>query len=137
MKKLMIFFLFCTGPVFNLSAQEIKVEIERDTFSLEEQFVVKYTIDKGCSVQNLNFEHFIVVAGPSTSRSLSIVNGKRTAETSMTFLVTAIEEGVFPLPSEMCGIKMKMAPSVVIIKDYETKEDTDLRIRKKRKIKKI
>lgn len=120
-----------------ITAQELTIEVERDTFNLEAQFVVKYSVNERCNVANLKFDNFIIVSGPSISSSLSIVNGERSAETSATFLLTPIEEGTFELPSEMCGVKTVKPMKIVIKKGYETQEDADKRIREKRKIKKI
>jgi predicted transcriptional regulator len=132
-----ILLLLCVLCANLISAQELTIEVERDTFNLEEQFIVKYSIDESCNASNMQFESFIIVSGPSISRSISIVNGKRSAETTATYLLTAIEEGTFELPSEMCGTKMSKPLKIVVKKGYETLEDAEKRIREKRKIKKI
>ncbi len=117
--------------------QELTIEVERDTINLESDFLVSYTINESCNPTDLKFENFIVVSGPSVSRSISFVNGKRSAETKLRFLLTPIEEGTFELPSQMCDAKMSEPLKIVVKKGYETLEDVDKRIREKRKIKKI
>ena len=136
MKTAILLFL-CYLFAGTVSAQELSIEVERDTFNLEAQFVVKYSVNESCNNTNLKFDNFIIVSGPSISKSISIVNGERSAETSATYLLTPIEEGIFELPSEMCDVNMAKPMKIVIKKGYETKEDADKRIREKRKIKKI
>lgn len=133
-----IFLIIClVFAAFFSQAQELTIQYERDTVNVEEQFVIKYSIDKSCDPGELKFENFIVTGGPSTSKSFSIINGKSSSQTSATYVITPIEEGTFELPSEWCDVKLEKPVKIVVKKGYESKEDLDKRIRKKRKIKKI
>ena len=131
--------LICMGiwTAFIACAQDLTIEIERDTINVESKFSVKYSVNESCNARDLKFDNFIVVAGPSISRSISIVNGKRSAETTASYILTPMQEGTFELPSQMCDAKMNKPVKIVALKNYESKEDTDKRIREKRKIKKI
>ena len=84
---LIIMALFAANFIF---AQDLTIEIEKDTFNVEAKFSVKYSVNKSCKNTPLKFENFIVVAGPSTSKSISIINGERKAETSATYILTPI-----------------------------------------------
>jgi len=134
-KGILLYFLMSLAVT--AFAQDLTIEIERDTINVESKFTVKYTVNESCNASGLKFDNFIVVAGPSVSRSISIVNGKRSAETSATYILTPVEEGTFELPAQMCDAKMTKPVKIVALKGYESKEDTDKRIRTKRKIKKI
>lgn len=136
MKKLFLVIIIVLS-IFHLNAQTLNIEMNKDTVSLEESIQVKYTIDDACDASELKFDNFLVVSGPSVSRSISIINGKRTAESSYTVILTPIDEGTYTLPDELCGVKMERPIKIVVIAGYESKESIDQRIRKTRKIKKI
>lgn len=139
MKALKVFTLSLSFFILNsgVFAQTLTIEVEKDTISMEEQIQVKYTLDKSCKGSELQFKDLIVVAGPYTSKSVSIVNGKKTAESSFTFILTAMKEGTFELPSELCGTKLAKPMKIVAIAGYESHISKDERIRKARKIRKI
>jgi len=120
-----------------LQAQTLTIEMDKDTISMEEQIQVIYKIDKSCRGSELKFKDLIVVAGPFTSKSVSIVNGKRTSESTFTFILTAMKEGTFQLPTELCGAKLTTPVEIVAIQGYESQISKDQRIRKARKIRKI
>lgn len=125
---------FC---MFEGQSQSLTIEMNKDTISLEETIQVQYRVDKSCNASDLKFDDFLVVSGPSISRSVSIVNGKRTAESSFSVLLTPIEEGVYDLPQELCGARLDQPVKIVVIAGYESREAKDARIQSKRKIKKI
>lgn len=118
-------------------AQQLTIEMNKDTISLEETIQVKYVIDDACDASELKFPEFLVVSGPNVSRSISYVNGKRSAESSYTVVLTPIEEGTYQLPDSLCGVKLEKPVQIVVKSGYESKESLDARVRKKRKIKKI
>lgn len=136
MKKGILICLAMWAGIYSM-AQDLTIEIERDTINVEAKFSVKYSVNESCDASGMKFENFIVVAGPSISRSISIVNGKRSAETTASYILTPMEEGTFELPSQMCDAKMNKPVKIVALKGYESREDADKRVRAKRKIKKI
>lgn len=137
MKYLGLIILFLAFGVSQAIAQTLLIEMNKDTISLEETIQVKYVIDDACDASELKFPDFLVVSGPSVSRSISFVNGKRSAESSYTVILTPIQEGTFVLPSTLCGAKVEKPVEIVVKSGYESKELLDAKVRKKRKIKKI
>ena len=134
--KLLVCVIFCLSVTGGYS-QSLTIEMNKDTISLEEKVQLQYRVDKSCKGNDLKFDNFLVVSGPSISRSISIVNGKRTAESSFSVIITPIEEGVYELPQELCGARLDQPVKIVVIAGYESNEAKERRIRSKRKIKKI
>lgn len=134
--KLLVCVIFCLW-MSGSNAQSLTIEMNKDTISLEETVQLQYRVDKSCKGNDLKFDNFLVVSGPSISRSISIVNGKRTAESSFSVIITPIEEGVYELPQELCGARLDQPVKIVVIAGYESNEAKERRIRSKRKIKKI
>lgn len=134
--KLLVCVTFCLC-MSGAYAQSLTIEMDKDTISLEETVQLQYRVDKSCNGNDLKFDNFLVVSGPSISRSISIVNGKRTAESSFSVIITPIEEGVYELPQELCGARLDQPVKIVVIAGYESNEVKERRIRSKRKIKKI
>jgi len=134
--KLLVCVIFCLSVTAGYS-QSLTIEMNKDTISLEETVQLQYRVNKSCNGNDLKFDNFLVVSGPSISRSISIVNGKRTAESSFSVIITPIEEGVYELPQELCGARLDQPVKIVVIAGYESNEAKERRIRSKRKIKKI
>ena len=111
--------------------------MDKDTISLEETISITYKVNESCNASELKFDDFLVVSGPNVSRSISIVNGKKTAESSYSVLLTPINQGTFTLPTSLCGVTVEKPVIVVVIANYESKETVDQRIKASRKIKKI
>ena len=129
--------MLLTSLIGKLHAQTLSIEMNKDTLSLDETIQVTYKINDACDASELQFKDFLVVSGPSVSRSISIVNGKRTAESSYSVILTPIEEGVFELPSSLCGTNIERPVKIVVIAGYESKQTIDERIRSTKKMKKI
>ena len=71
---------------------------------------------KGSGLQPPSFAGLRVVAGPSTSTSMSIVNGKSTSSMAYTYTVQATKEGTFkvgPASIKVNGKVMKTAPITI------------------------
>ena len=129
---------FCLFLFLGTNAgQTLVIEMDKDTISLEETIKVKYQIDDACDASELKFPDFLVVSGPNVSRSISIINGKRTRESSYTVILTPINEGTFTLPTSLCGTELVQPVQIVVRANYESKQTKDEKVRKKRKIKKI
>lgn len=118
-------------------AQELRIEMDKDTISLEENVKVRYSTNKDCMLNALVFDDFLTVSGPYLSKSLSIINGERTEKVVYEILLTAKDEGVFVLPQEVCGIKAKKPKRIVVKKAYISQEAKQEKIKRTRKLKKI
>ena len=121
----------------DLQAQSLHIIVDVDTITSEKVFEVSYVLDQSCRPDDMHFDNFDVIYGPNVSKSVSIMNGKRTAETKLTFGLQAVQEGEFILPNEMCGTVVKKAPMITVINGYETKDQRLEKIKSTRTIKKI
>ena len=106
MKKMSIiycFFLLCLYPFEQIAAQKggkITMEVSSDTIGLNNTLEVAITVENA-KVKGFNppkFEGFRV-QGPSTSTSMSIINGDMTQSSTYTFYLTPREKGTFKIGS--------------------------------------
>ena len=136
MVRLLLLIVLAFG-LQEVNAQNLQIIVDVDTITSEKVFEVTYLLDESCRNNDLIFQDFTIVYGPNVSNSISIVNGKRTAETKFTFGLRAIEQGSFFLPNEVCGYIQEEAPMITVIDGYVTKEQRLEKIKSTRKIKKI
>lgn len=118
-------------------SQTLTIDIQRDTIATDSVFSITYTLDDGCSFDQLQFEDFHVVMGPNISRSMQYINGKMSKKSSVSYLLKPKESGVFYLPNEACFVRSKEESMIVVLDGYQTAQDREKRILSTRKIKKI
>jgi hypothetical protein len=90
-------------PLSQIAAQKdakINIEVSSDTIGLNN------TLEVAISVENAKIKHFnppsfegFRVQGPSTSTSMSIINGDMTQSSTYTFYLTPREKGAFKIGS--------------------------------------
>lgn len=97
----LLFLSLC--PLSQIAAQKdakINIEISSDTIGLNNTLEVAITVENA-KAKNFNppsFEGFHV-QGPSTSTSMSIINGDMTQSSTYTFYLTPREKGAFKIGS--------------------------------------
>lgn len=115
MKRIVLLIFAIVFSVFELSAQDIVFKCEAPkVVGLHERFRVSFTVNssnpsefKAPTFQNVN-----ILGGPSTSRSssISIINGKRTdnSSTSFVFWLQSITTGKITIPSARVKVDGKL-----------------------------
>jgi hypothetical protein len=97
MKQLFFILSFCSG--LSVLAQEAKftATVSKTTVALDSKFKVEFKLEngQGSAFQAPDFEDFTVMAGPSTSSSMSIVNGTVSQSFSYVYYLKAKEIGDF------------------------------------------
>jgi BatD DUF11 like domain len=95
---LLAFVLFL--PSF-VSAQNVKFYInsDRDKVAVGETFLLEAVLENGDAraIQMPDLSPFKIVQGPSTSTSISIINGKRSATMSYQYMLLAVSKGKYTL----------------------------------------
>ena len=130
MKKIVLIIFAILFSVFGLYAQEIVFKCEAPkVVGLHERFRVSFTVNssnpsefKAPTFQNVN-----ILGGPSTSRSssISIINGKRTdnSSTSFVFWLQSITTGKITIPSARVKVDGKLyttKPMTISVEDNPT-----------------
>ena len=90
------FILLATG----LFAQEVQLTARssRTSVGLDEPFRVTFSSNaRGGELIPPNFEHFIVVSGPYSSKQTQIINGSMSFSRELTYQLVAQEEGSFSI----------------------------------------
>lgn len=115
MKRIVLLIFAIVFSVFELSAQDIVFKCEAPkVVGLHERFRVSFTVNssnpsefKAPTFQNVN-----ILGGPSTSRSssISIINGKRTdnSSTSFVFWLQSLNTGKITIPSARVKVDGKL-----------------------------
>lgn len=107
MKQYVLIFLLGMASVFSAFAQQPEgasfyINIQYDTVGLNDQMQVSYVLENVQALEQLpnpHFEGFQVVFGPSTSQSMSIINGHQTQSMSYTYVLKPLDLGYYILPS--------------------------------------
>mgnify|MGYP001476386036 FL=1 len=103
-----LFLLFFSVKSLLLSAQTFSASINKNKVGLNEQFTLTYTLDdSGDRFVAPNLSNFSVLAGPSTSSSTSIINGKVSKETSYTYRLRSKKVGAFTIYPAKIRVKGK------------------------------
>lgn len=97
MKKFII--LIFLVPVIAIS-QNFRANVDKTVLELGDRLTVTYTIDsEGSNFRAPKFSDFKLLMGPSQSQNIQIINGKVSRSLSFSFVVEAIKEGKFTIPS--------------------------------------
>ena len=103
-----LFLLFFIVKSVLLTAQTFSATINKNKVGLNEQFTLTYTLDdSGDRFVAPNLSNFSVLAGPSTSSSTSIINGKVSKETSYTYRLRSKKVGAFTIYPAKIRVKGK------------------------------
>jgi hypothetical protein len=103
-----LFLLFFIVKSVLLSAQTFSASINKNKVGLNEQFTLTYTLDEsGDRFVAPNLSNFSVLAGPSSSSSTSIINGKVSKETSYTYRLRSKKVGAFTIYPAKIRVKGK------------------------------
>lgn len=103
-----LFLLFFSVKSVLLTAQTFSASINKNKIGLNEQFTLTYTLDdSGDRFVAPNLSNFSVLAGPSTSSSTSIINGKVSKETSYTYRLRSKKLGAFTIYPAKIRVKGK------------------------------
>lgn len=130
MKRIVLLIFAIVFSAFELSAQDIVFKCEAPkVVGLHERFRVSFTVNssnpsefKAPTFQNVN-----ILGGPSTSRSssISIINGKRTdnSSTSFVFWLQSLNTGKITIPSARVKVDGKLyttKPITISVEDNPT-----------------
>lgn len=122
---------------FSCFAQEEKnstffAEVLYDTIALDEQFELKFTLKNGKAIANFEppaFEGFQLLAGPMTSQSMSIINGDMTQSMSYTYILQAMDLGIYNIPAASIetetGILLSEDLAIVVVQEIEHPKKND------------
>lgn len=127
MKKIGLIIFAILFSVFGLYAQEIVFKCEAPkVVGLHERFRVSFTVNssKPSDFKAPTFQNVNILGGPSTSRSssISIINGKRTdnSSTSFVFWLQSITTGKITIPSARVKVDGKLyttKPMTISVED--------------------
>ncbi len=104
------------------------VECEKEVFE-QATFEVTFTLmnAEGKNVKFPSFDHFDVLSGPSTSRSMTIINGSRSSSSTFSFVLSAPKIGNYLLGSatiEVKGKTLKTEPiNIAVVKSNLSSAD--------------
>jgi hypothetical protein len=112
-----------------LIAQGIKIEVPEEVTE-GETFKLAFTLTDG-EIQDMevtSFGEFDVIGGPNRSSSISIINGKRSSSTSISYYLMAKNPGKFTIPPAVFtinGKKILTKPiSIQVVKSQSSNSST-------------
>lgn len=107
MKNILFSFIFFCAVLSSYAQVEFKASISKDAVMKGEPFKLEYKMNQNFDSFALpEFEHFVVISGPSTSmqQSVNITNGEmvKTVSVTYTYFVKAITSGTMTIqPAEI------------------------------------
>jgi len=113
---LIAFILFCGGFFSSLSAQTLTARVQSNTVAVGQEFQLDYSINaNGSNFIPPSFSGF-EVSGPSTSQSVSIVNGSYSQSITYSYVLVPKAEGTFTIgpASITCGGKTITSNSLTL-----------------------
>lgn len=100
MKKISLFFLMIICFLTSKSQNTVSIEISSDSVLSGDIIEVKYTLENIESEFELpNLSNFNIVSGPSSSQSMSIINGVKSQKAVYTLFIMMKDGGTYYLPS--------------------------------------
>jgi hypothetical protein len=104
-----LFLILFTTLGLRVAAQDVKFTaiLSKSTVALDSKFKVEFKLEnaQGTQFQAPEFEDFEVVAGPSTSSSMSIINGEVTQSIAYVYYLRPKEVGTFTLDAASITVK--------------------------------
>ncbi len=109
MKQLFFILSLCSGLSALAQDATFTATVSKTTVALSSKFKVEFKLEngQGSGFQAPDFEDFSVVAGPSTSSSMSIVNGVVTQSFSYVYYLKPKEIGDFVIKTAKIKVKDK------------------------------
>ncbi|MBC7885443.1 MAG: protein BatD [Saprospiraceae bacterium] len=101
-----------------LYAQSVKFYLQTDREKVEvgETFMLEAVLENAdaTNIQMPDLKSFKVVQGPSTSSSITIINGKRSASVSYRYMLLAVSKGIYSIGPASVRINSKEIKSNII-----------------------
>ena len=108
MKKDLLFLVFVLQSFLLLAQTSFTVSVSKNKIGVNEQFSLTFTVNEsGDRFVAPDFSNFSVIAGPSTSSSTTIINGKVSKENSYTYYLRAKKVGIYTIGSASINVKGK------------------------------
>ena len=94
-----LLFLFFVLPTLKSQSASFVMETDRNEIEEGETFVLNIALENidGRSLQLPDLSSFKIVQGPSTSSSITIINGKRSATQSYQYILLALKRGKYTI----------------------------------------
>lgn len=111
-----VILLLINGKV-NAEAEKFSATVSSNTVNVGDQFQITFTLSgNGSNFRAPSFSDFNVLAGPSQSSQVQIVNGSFSQTISITYILQATKEGTFKIGSaEITANNNKMLSNTVTI----------------------
>lgn len=132
MKNVLFSFVFLMLSMSIFAQDDVSFHlIVPDTVPLGETFKITFQLDnaRGTGFDIAEWKNFIVVSGPQTSSSYSIINGVSSQEMTYTYYIQAKEEGTFTINPATVFVDGKALKTdwkkIVVQEGYVQKNRTD------------
>jgi BatD DUF11 like domain len=126
-------YLFCIVSVLFVqwaAAQKasFSIQVSSDTIGLDEVLTVTYSAE---NISNMKFSQpsfkgFVIVSGPNTSSSMTMVNGKVSQSAQYTYYLKAEKEGLATIPSVTVSDMSSGEKKVMVVKSNGNKKKKNL-----------
>ena len=108
MKKDLLFLVLVLQSFLLLAQTSFTASVSKNKIGVNEQFSLTFTVNEsGDRFTAPDFYDFSVIAGPSTSSSTTIINGKVSKENSYTYYLRAKRTGIYTIGSASITVKGK------------------------------
>jgi hypothetical protein len=98
MKKSILFITLILQSFLLLAQTSFTASVNKNKVGVNEQFSLTFTVNgNGDRFAAPNLSNFSILAGPSTSSSTTIINGKMSQENSYTYYLRAKKVGIFTI----------------------------------------
>lgn len=134
MRYLILCIIVQTGLISFVYGQEVKIDVEKKQYKLDEKIEVKFVIDfNEDSITVPKFDGFDLIGGPSTSSSTSIINGETQYNKSWTYYLRPINGGDLLIKTPVYFYKGKQITNKetinVSVSELSNKEKQDIRFK--------
>ena len=108
MKKDLLFLVFVLQSFLLLAQTSFTASVSKNKIGVNEQFSLTFTVNEsGDRFVAPDFSDFSIIAGPSTSSSTTIINGKVSKENSYTYYLRSKKIGIYTIGSASIKVKGK------------------------------
>lgn len=115
MVRLSLVFAFCIS-IYLVNGQTVEVRTSLDTVLLGNTVEVSYTAHNLSCDLSPDLSSLPIYAGPRTSSSVSIINGRRSSQETLTFVMIPQESGIIHLPLVSCD-SVSVDPRSIVVLD--------------------